>query len=95
MKSQAKTDLVHVSHGKPFTDSLVIAAGINNGIFDNKKHRLTIALIRKHKARLEKFGRVLFQTAPIKTDGGTQDITFVELNEDQATRLIMLHKFRH
>jgi hypothetical protein len=68
MKSQVKTDLVHVSHGKPFTNSVVIATGINNGTFDNKKHRLTIALIRKHKARLEKFGRVLFQTAPIKTE---------------------------
>ena len=65
-------------HGEPTVSSLIVANGL--GI----AHKVLIATIKKYLPRVERFGRVLFEKAPLKTGGGTQQVTFVNLNENQA-----------
>lgn len=67
---------------EPFTTSEIIAdvAGV-------KRHAVT-QLIKTHKADFEEFGRVAFEMQPLKTKGGTQNITVYHLNEQQATLLM-------
>lgn len=64
--------------GEPVICSLALANGL--GI----AHRALIASIRKHIKSVEEFGRVLFRKAPLKTSGGVQLATLVDLNENQA-----------
>lgn len=78
-----KTELVHISKNKPFTDSIVIAEAVG------LKHRRVIALIRKHQSDLEEFGEVTFQTSLNKQGSATE---YTNLTEDQATFLMMLFK---
>lgn len=81
-----KTNLVHVNHGKPFTDTLVIAENCQI------EHRAVIQLVRKYKEDFEEFGRVTFQMDTFKTKGGFQKREYAELNEDQATYIITLFR---
>lgn len=78
----SQTNLVHVHHNKPFTDSLVIAEGVG------LRHKKVIELIRKHEASFLEFGTLPFQRAK---SGGLETV-FAELNEDQATFLITLFR---
>ena len=78
-----KTELVHISHNRPFTTSLVIAEAVG------LKHRRVIVLIRKHQSYLEEFGEVTFQTSLNKQGSATE---YANLTEDQATFLMMLFK---
>lgn len=64
--------------GEPVISSLLLAEGL--GI----AHRALIATIKKHVKYVERFGRVLFQKAPLKTNGGSQRVTCIDLNENQA-----------
>lgn len=50
-----KTNLVHVNHGKPFTDTLIIADNCNF------EHASVIKLVRKYKDDFEEFGTLRFQ----------------------------------
>lgn len=67
---------------EPFTTSEIIAdvAGM--------KRDTVYRLVTRHKADLEEFGRVGFEIRPLKTKGGTQNITVYHLNEQQATLLM-------
>jgi phage regulator Rha-like protein len=55
-----------------------------------RRHKDIISLIKKHEDNISEFGRVLFKTAPFETNGGTQNITVAELNEQQSTFLMTL-----
>jgi len=50
-----QTNLVHVHHNKPFTDSLVIADGVG------LKHSVVIKTIRKYENDFNQFGTFSFQ----------------------------------
>jgi len=89
MKSQAKTDLVHVSHGKPFTDSIVIAENCE------LEHKNVIALIRKYSDDFAEFSPLAFETRKgikLDTGGFAKSTEYAELTEDQATYLITLFR---
>lgn len=86
MNAIKKTDLVHVNHGKPFTDTLVIAEKCE------LPHASVIKLVRKYKSDFEELGRVRFQIDTFRTKGGVQQREYSELNEDQATYLITLFR---
>lgn len=79
------TAIVVVHHGKPFTDTLMIADGVG------MEHASVIKLVRKYKTDFEEFGILGFQ---IREKRGTQgaQTEFAELNEDQATYLMTLFK---
>ena len=76
--------LVVLKNNDIFTDSLVIAEGTNN------KHKYVKNLISKYENDLKDFGKVAFLKGTLKTKGGTQEITYYLLNEEQATFLITL-----
>ena len=80
-----KTELVHISKNKPFTDSIVIAESVG------LNHKRVIELVRKYQKDLEEFGFLTFQTAKKR---GTQGLKteYADLNEDQATYLITLFR---
>ena len=49
------------------------------------KHKNLISTIRKYLTEIEEhFGRVAFETAPLITNGGIQDVTIAYLTEGQA-----------
>ena len=75
---------LNVIDNQPVISTLIVAKNTN------RKHKDIMNLIRTHGINLEEFGRVLFQTAPLETNGGVQNITFCELNEQQATFLMTL-----
>ncbi len=79
-------NIVHVTHGKPFTTSLVLAENCS------VQHKNTIKLIRKYQSKFEELGRMAFETRPFKTKGGIQTQEIVLLNEDQATFLITMFR---
>lgn len=56
------------------------------------KHKNVIELIQTHEKRLEKFGRVAFETETLNTKGGKQETKFYFLNEQQATLLVTFMK---
>ena len=80
----AQKNLVHVNHGKPFTDSLVIAENCEI------EHASIIKLVRQYKEDFEEFGILRFEIAKRKTQGRKTE--YAELNEDQATYLITLFR---
>ena len=82
MNAIHRTELVHVNHGKPFTDSLVIADKCE------LEHKNVMALIRKHKSFFEEHGTLAFET---RKSGGRKT-EYAVLNEDQATFLITLFR---
>lgn len=63
---------------EPRVCSIILAEGL--GI----AHKSLIATIKRHLPRIERFGRVLLRKAPSKTASGTQLVTLVDLNENQA-----------
>jgi phage regulator Rha-like protein len=81
MQNQIQLNIID---NQPVISTLIVAENTN------RKHKDIMNLIRTHNSCLEEFGRVLFQTAPLETNGGVQNITFCELNEQQTTFLMTL-----
>jgi phage regulator Rha-like protein len=54
------------------------------------RHRAIIALIRTHEESFKRFGSLLFKKADVETTGGTKQVTYCELNENQAYMLLTL-----
>jgi phage regulator Rha-like protein len=78
-------ELVRVDHGRPVTTSLVIADGAK------AQHKNVLALVREHRADLEEFGPVAFETrqgSPLPQGGFGATTEHALLNEQQATVLI-------
>lgn len=71
----------NLDKGKTVTNSFIIAE--NAGI----THKAVKNQIVKRKKELESFGRVVLKIQPMKTLGGEQEVSFYELNEQQATLL--------
>lgn len=67
--------------GKVVTNSFIVAE--NAGI----THKAVKNQITKYQKDFEEFGRVVFKKATFSTEGGEQEHTFFELNEEQATLL--------
>jgi phage regulator Rha-like protein len=84
METLAKPINIDVVDGVPVVSSVLISEHAE------RRHKDIIGIIKAHKESLSEFGRVLFQTAPFETKGGMQNITFCELNEQQATFLMTL-----
>ena len=84
MSAIKKSDLVHVDHGKVFTDTLVIAENCKIG------HETVIGHIRRHQSRFEELGQLRFQIGVKSKKGAGQKTEYAELNEDQATVLITM-----
>lgn len=82
MNAIKKTDLVHVNHGKPFTDTLVIAENCK------MTHEAVMKNIRRFKNDFEELGT--FRLVVQKSKGRPTE--YAELNEDQATYLITLFR---
>ena len=56
-------------------------------------HKNTIDMIRRFQRKLEKYGKVAFESAPLSTENrGTQIITVCYLNERQSTFLVTLSR---
>jgi len=68
-------------NGEPVASSEVIAKGVK------VQHKNIIALIKRHKARLERFGEVAFQTRPNNQGSNTE---YALLTEPQAALLLTL-----
>lgn len=82
--------LVQTVGQKAFTTSLVVARGC-----DNKSHKTTIELIRKHQAMFEKLHPLTFETAkgePLPQGGFAKSTEYAVLSEDQATFLVTLFR---
>lgn len=79
----SQTNLVHIHHNKPFTDSLVIADGVG------LKHAVVIKTIRKYESDFSEFSKLVFKT-DLNTQGKPTE--YAELTEDQATYLITLFR---
>ena len=77
-------ELVFIKGNDIFTDSLVIAEGTGN------EHRAVRRIIEKYTDDFKDFGKVCILNAPLKINGGTQNILYYQLNEEQATFLITL-----
>ncbi len=77
-------ELVTLKNNDVFTDSLVIAEGTKS------KHKHLKNLIAKYENDLNDFGKVYFLKGTLKTNGGIQEISYYQLNEEQATFLITL-----
>jgi phage regulator Rha-like protein len=76
-----QNNIVHVTHGKPFTTSLVIAEQCE---LDHANH--VIRLIRKYTDDFKELGTSVFH----KQKSRGKNTTYAELNEDQATYLMTL-----
>lgn len=79
-------ELVYLKADDVFTDSLVIANAT-----DNKHHAIT-QIIRKHRARLEKFGKLQLSHLKCQNPNGGRPSAIYLLNEPQATLTITFLK---
>lgn len=79
-------ELVYLKADDVFTDSLVIANATENS------HHAVTQTIRKHKARLEKFGKLQFSHLKCQNSNGGRPASIYLLNEPQATLLITFLK---
>lgn len=77
-------ELVLLKGNEVFIDSRIVASGTDNS------HKAIKNMISKYEKELSLFGRVVFRKEPLETIGGEQDITYYELNEQQATFLMTL-----
>ena len=77
-------ELVMIKRNNVFTNSLIIAEGTNN------EHRAVRRLIEKYENDLKDFGKVCILNAHLETKGGKQEISYYQLNEQQATFLMTL-----
>ena len=77
-------NLVSVKGNEVFTDSLVIARGTGN------RHKNVKELIVKYSADLADFGKVSVLNVTLETNGGKQEGTLYQLNEEQAVFLMTL-----
>ena len=76
-----QNNVVHVTHGKPFTTSLVIAEQCG---LDHANH--VIRLIRKYQDDFKELGTSVFH----KQKSRGKSTTYAELNKDQAAYLMTL-----
>jgi phage regulator Rha-like protein len=67
-----------------FTTSMIIAKGTKN------QHKSVASLIRKHKQRFERWGKVRFSDLKSPNPKGGRPTKIAELNEEQAYYLITL-----
>ena len=79
-------ELVYLKANDVFTDSLVIANATDNS------HHAVSQTIRKHKSRLEKFGKLQFSHLKCQNPNGGRPASIYLLNEPQATLLITFLK---
>lgn len=80
-------DLVVIENNQTFTTSLTIAEGTGN------QHKNVLAMIRKHKAYMEKFDPLAFKTLmgkPLPQGGYGRPKYVAMLTEQQATFLMTL-----
>jgi len=77
-------NLVILKNNEAFTTSQIIAEGTGN------QHKNVKELIVKYQDDLKDFGKVHVLNATLETKGGVQEITYYELNEEQATFLMTL-----
>lgn len=56
------------------------------------RHRNIIQNIRSYETEFAELGRVPFQTETLQTPGGTQEVGYALLNEDQAYFLLTLSR---
>lgn len=76
--------LVRAIKDDVFTDSMIVAKNTKN------KHKSVAALIRKHKTRFERWGRVRFSDLKSPNPKGGRPTKVYLLNEEQAYYLITL-----
>lgn len=76
------SNIVSIINGQSLVSTMAIAEGVGN------PHKTVIQLVRQNIKDLEEFGRVAFENAPFKTNGGMQNREYALLNEDQATLLM-------
>lgn len=79
-------ELVYLKSDDAFTDSLVIANAT-----DNSHHAVT-QIIKKHRDRLEKFGKLQYSHFKCQNPNGGRPASIYLLNEPQATLLISFLK---
>lgn len=77
---------VESKNGVQVIDSRLVAKGLNI------KHKNLIETIRKYQEKLEKLGRVAFETESLETKGGKQDFVFCYLNELQCNFVVTLSR---
>ena len=75
-------ELVILKNNDVFTDSLVIAKGTDN------EHKSVVSLLKKYKAKFEKFGDFRFSDLKSTNPKGGRPTRIYFLNEPQATLLI-------
>lgn len=76
------SNIVSIVNGEALTTTLAISEGVGY------EHKTVIQLVRQYLSDLQEFGRVAFENAAFKTNGGVQSREIALLNEDQATLLI-------
>lgn len=79
------SDIVKIINNQATTTSLDIAKGTNN------EHRAVLQLIRNHRERFLKFGK-LSSAFEMRNPAGGRVATYFELNEAQATLLLTMMK---
>lgn len=81
---------IEVTNGQPTVDSREIANSLGN------QHKNLLGLISKHLPVIEEdYGRVAFETLPLKTKGGIQNVRIAHLTEGQSLFLLALSKNSH
>lgn len=78
--------LIFNYNNKAFTDSTIIAEGA--GV----EHKAVIQLIKNHYNDVSEFGKVAFQIIPSPNSTTGRKIKVYQLNEQQATFVILLMK---
>lgn len=79
------SDIVKIINNQATTTSLDIAKGAGH------EHRVVLKLIKSHKDRLLKFGK-LNSALEVRNPAGGRVTTYFELNEAQATLLLTMMK---
>jgi phage anti-repressor protein len=82
-----------VVNDEPLVSTLIVAENVID--IENpteqqisKKNRTIRDMIKKNLLDFEEFGGVRFENATLETKGGKQEISYINLNEQQATLLI-------
>jgi phage regulator Rha-like protein len=77
---------VEIKNGVQVIDSRLVANGLEI------QHKNLMETIRKYQEKLEKLGRVAFETESLETKGGKQDFVFCYLNELQCNFVVTLSR---
>jgi len=86
---------INVINNQPVILTLVVAENLTEEdakITSIQKNKQIVRLIRENIEDFEDFGRVGFQNSPLETNGGIQNITSCELNEEQYFYLMTLQR---